>query len=578
MGSIWVKEFTGGLDARRLPETTPGGVLIVGQDGHITRGGEFETRAAFVPVYTLPAGATKGLARTNSGLVVFGTDASVALPSGLTYQQIAHPSGLALDKVPSFDLYSGKIYAVGQYIDGSIYHFYNGTIVSDWYDGRARASFEVTGGAGTSTLTNLTVNGVAILTGTITWATDNATTAAAIASAINSYSSTPEYTATSVGPRVNIIAAAGTGATPNGYAVAMTLANGFTVSPSSGITLSGGSASSTTWTPGTVVFTFGTKVYALSGSNLHGSGVAQPTKWTTDATGAFFIDMSSQSSGAEQLVAVAPYQGMLAVFSAANIQIEYVDPDPTLNKLSQVLSNTGTVSGRSVTQFGDSDLFYLADSGIRSVRARDASNAAATTDLGVPIDDLVAPHLASLTEAQRANVIGLVEPRGGRFWMIVDDTIYVLSYFPGAKVSAWTTYKPGFSIEYAVVFNRKVYLRSGDTIYVYGGEGSALTYDDTVSAVARLPYLDANKPWAQKQWTGYDAALSGQWEVRAFMEPTNYDASDKLGVIVETTFSRDRIPSDGRSTHISLQFKSSGGYAKLGSVVIHYAADSDDDD
>ena len=45
MGTIWIREFTGGLDARRLPETTPGGVLIKGIDGHINRGGEFEQRA-----------------------------------------------------------------------------------------------------------------------------------------------------------------------------------------------------------------------------------------------------------------------------------------------------------------------------------------------------------------------------------------------------------------------------------------------------------------------------------------------------------------------------------------------------
>ena len=47
MGTVWVREFTGGLDARRLPETTAGGVLIRARNGHISRGGEFEKRAAF---------------------------------------------------------------------------------------------------------------------------------------------------------------------------------------------------------------------------------------------------------------------------------------------------------------------------------------------------------------------------------------------------------------------------------------------------------------------------------------------------------------------------------------------------
>ena len=81
MGTIWVKEFTGGLDVRRLPETTPGGVLVRGADGHITRGGEFEKRAAFVKAYNNLTG-TVGLARTSTGLVVFGNAPRPFLPAG----------------------------------------------------------------------------------------------------------------------------------------------------------------------------------------------------------------------------------------------------------------------------------------------------------------------------------------------------------------------------------------------------------------------------------------------------------------------------------------------------------------
>ena len=43
MGTIWVKEFTGGLDTRRLPVTTTAGVLIKANNGHINRGGEENT-------------------------------------------------------------------------------------------------------------------------------------------------------------------------------------------------------------------------------------------------------------------------------------------------------------------------------------------------------------------------------------------------------------------------------------------------------------------------------------------------------------------------------------------------------
>ena len=222
MPTIWVREFTGGLDARRMPETTPGGSLIVAQDGHISRGGEFEKRAAFVPAYTVPS-TTEGLARNRASLVVFGTAAGVTVPSGVEYQRIQHPDGLDLAYVPSFDLFAAKLYVAGQYEDGSIYHFYDGVRVADWYDGRARSEFTVVSGtntaavaatgaftvtAGTSgsgnEVTNVQVAGVSIIASPVAWTTSNSATASAVASAINSHTSTPDYTCllyTSPSPR-----------------------------------------------------------------------------------------------------------------------------------------------------------------------------------------------------------------------------------------------------------------------------------------------------------------------------------------------------------------------------------------
>lgn len=580
MGEIWVKEFSGGLDARRMVETTPGGILIQGSDGHLTRGGEFEKRAAFVNAYSLPPG-TEGLAFTRTGLVVFGSAADPGLPAGVTYQRLQHPDGTpVLIKVPSFDLYAGKIYAVGVFSDGSIFHFYDGVRVDDWVDGRARAAFRVTAGGSGSSITAITVDGIAITSGAINWATSNAATASAIATNINTATTTPEYTAVAVDDQVTIIAdAAGTAA--NGKVVAVTVASGFGVTPADGLAMAGGTAVADTFEPGEFVKTIGSKVYSTSGPNMHFSGIKIPTGWTTDNVGAGFIDMSSEASGSEQLIALAKYQNSVAVFAETVIQIWYVDPDPTLNKQSQVLNNTGTGSPKSVTQFGDNDLFYLNESGLRSLRARDASNAASTTDIGSPVDPLITAVLSNMSADARQNIIGLIEPRDGRFWLIMGDRIFVFSFFSGASVSAWSEYLPGFTVDEAVVFGRRVYLRSGDTIYVYGGLGNDLTYDDT-EAVAQIPYLDADKPWKPKELNGIDVAAQGEWKIFTAMNPNNLEAQDAIGticdVIADTTFNQGRIPAQGKSTHFSLIFKSQGtGYAKIGSCVIHFEADGDED-
>ena len=670
-----------------MPETTAGGVLVKALNGHITSGGEFEKRAAFVATYELPPN-TFGLWYNSIGIYVFGSDAAPTMPSGVSYQRLQHSDTVtALDEVLCAELYAGKIYAVGLFADGTIFHFYDGVRVTDWFDGRARASFDVTGGsvtaavaatgsfevtggtlsagvnkisdikingvsiiggavdhtgnnattaaaiaaaitahtsspnytatsngqtvnvvavttgtaingtaivvtvAGdattgngvvmsggaasiTSQLTDLKVDGVSILTGPISWATSHENTATLIAAAINSLTSVPDYTATAVGTRVNIIAAvAGTAA--NGRAVVFTLANGLTVSPTS-LALADGADATTTFQPGPFVKTVGRKMYSVSGPNLHFSGLTQPTKFTTDTTGAGFIDMSSIAAGLEQMLAIAKYQNFVAVFGEKTTQIEYVDPDPALNREIQTLENTGTRYPNSVTKFGDADIFYV-DSGVRSLRARDSSNAASTTDIGVPIDTLVRAALKNVTDDQVRVVTSLIEPSTGRYWLAVKDQIFVFSYFGGAKVSAWTTYEPGFDVEHMVVFKQRVYVRSGDTIYVYGGLGSETVFDDTV-AEAWLPYMDANQPTREKAWTSMDAALEGLWAVSAAMQPTDLTVEDEVNVLYETSYNRDKLPQIGSSTHLSLRFRSQGsGPARLSAVVIHHDLDADED-
>lgn len=494
MGTIWVREFTGGLDTRKLAETSKGGTLVQAVDGHINRGGEFEQRAAFVPVYSLPKG-TVGLAFTKAGPVVFGSIPDPGVPNGVLYQRLQHPDAATeLIAVRSFDLFSGKIFAVGEFADGDIYQFYDGKRVTNY---------------GTNT---------AIV-------------------------------------------------------------------------------------PGGPVRTFGRKLYYLTGPNLIYSNLADPTNFDPDSgttpiedtgdgattsaaitatstgVGAGFNDLSEEDYGSEDLVGIGRYQNYLAIFSDRTVQLRYVDPDPALSKQIQALHNTGTISPHSVTEFGDTDLFYLDASGLRSLKARDASNAAVSTDIGSAIDVLLTDFVAQSSAADVRNAIGVIEPRDGRFWLAIGDTIFVFSYFPAAKVSAWTIYKPGFKVEDVIVYKRRVYLRSGDQIYVYGGLGAELQYDDT-EAVAWLPYLDGDRPTETKTLQGIDAAVRGSWRIDIGMDPANLAASDKIGEITETTFMANRIPGSAQATHFSLRFRSHGRYAEtkpavLGSAAITYSAESD---
>ncbi len=469
MGTIWVRELTGGLDTRRLVETSRGGTLIRAVDGHINRGGEFEQRAAFVKMAALPPG-TVGLAYTPAGLVVFGSGEPPDMPDGVAYQRLQHPDGAtALTAVPTFDLFKGKVFAIGVFDDGTRYAFYDGARVTKYPAGLGAGGF---------------------------------------------------------------------------------------------------------------VRTYGGKMHMLSGSNLLFSKISDPSSFNPDDVGAGFSVLSEEDCGSEDLVAIGRYQNTLAIFSDRPVQIRYLDPDPTLSKAVQSLHNTGTISPRSVTQFGDSDLFYLDASGLRSLRARDASTSAATTDIGSAIDTLLGETVIAATPEQVERAIGLIEPSDGRFWLVLGGRIFVFSYFPAAKVSAWSTYEPGFSISDAVVYERRVYLRSGDAVYVYGGLGRAVEYDDT-PAEAWLPYLDGEAPTKTKALKGIDIACRGAWEMRLGMDPANAKASDKIGAVDGTTFGLQRIGVNHSTTHASVRLRSTGrrpdgGPCIVGSVVLHYQAESDE--
>ena len=478
MGTMWIRDFEGGLDVRRFPETSAGGTLMLARDVHLTRGKELEQRADFIEVYALPAALTKSMAAVPGGLIVFGhqTDPGT-LPAGVTYQRLQHPSGEALSRVPFWTRYRSKIQAIGEFADGSRHLFYDGARVTD----------------------------------------------------VNA----PPTAADSGSPAVLLTAVE--------------------------------------------------KVFVGSGENLFFSAIADSTDFGAGAgAGDGVIVMSTHAQGSEELTGLARYDEYVAVFGRRVIQTWFIDPDPALSKQAQVLEETGCIAPRSVTQFGDGDVFYLDRSGIRSLRARDSSNSAATSDIGSPIDPLVISQIDVLGETAAADAIGLIEPRDGRFWLIIDDTVYVFSYFAAAKVSAWTEYKPGFPITDAVVWQDRVWLRSGDKIYVYGSlPDQPFQYSDGVGE-AWLPYLDADQPARAKMLNGIDVSVRGTWDVALATDPNNTNAEDRAATVDQTTFGLDRLTVNGIGNHISVRFRakrpeSDALPAKLGSVLLHFERDDEED-
>lgn len=548
----------------------------------------------------------------------------------------------------------------------------------------ATGSVTITGGS-SGTISNLTINGVAVISSAVSWATSNDATATALAAAINSYTSNPDYTATAVGAVVTITAAQsegaapngfvvtssvtgdvtttdanmaggvsrgissikidgvevlgavvnllttysafasavasqistcastpdyhggatastvlitgvpGTGATPNGKLVIITTVGDVTTSSpaamSGGVTAAGGQPQKINLTiggtfevgdkrtetltkgtrvaifgadgqptaPGTVLFTFRTKVYSAHGTIVDFSAAQEPTLWNRDrvqdaVAGMGFINVAVQDEGAQNVTALSVYNGKLAIFSENTIQTWNVSADPSANTFLQVVRGTGTKSRKSVVPFGNSDTIYLdAKTGFRSLKIRDYVDAPYSDDIGTAIDVFTQEYLATLTDTQIEDAVGVMEPLDGRYLLAAGGRIFVFSFFPRSKIAAWSYYEPGLSFTDFAVIGKKLYGRAGDVIYLYGGSaGTTYPGTDETPLSFETPFLAMGKPSTLKKFRAVDIGGVGTWLVKARINLNDETTLHTIGTFSKPTFNSGRMPAGFQTSHAAI--------------------------
>lgn len=464
----------------------------------------------------------------------------------------------------------------------------------------------------TNAITALSVDGVSIIDNRVDHEESNSLSAIDLATEIVATTSSPNYTAAAVGNVVTITAIAGTGAGPNGFVVALTVVGDFTAGTTN---MQGGAASSSAakekWTAtitgtfeapdvftitlnsedftvtgagsatGKTAITFKKKMYVTASSLLYFSGINNPTVWaqvpnTEDASqiGAGFVNFANQDSGSEDLTATGIYQGSLGVFSEGVIQIEFVDVDEEANTLLHTVRGTGTNAHRSAVQFGNNDLFYLDDAlGIRSLRARDSSNAPSADDVGTPVDDHVLAHLETVTEQQAVDAWGMIA-EDGRYWLAIKNRIYVFSFFKNSKVSAWSFYEPEFNITAMAKVGKKIYVRDdASVIYLYGGDNGT-TYPDAVDTPLEIefPFMDVDKAAHQKTLEAFDFAAINEFDCNILVNPNDETVMSETFTLNDVTYPDNRVGGLSlRSSHFAPKLVcDKAGLAELHSLAVHY--------
>jgi hypothetical protein len=327
---------------------------------------------------------------------------------------------------------------------------------------------------------------------------------------------------------------------------------------------------------GWTIQTYRNKMYAVDTSKtLYFSAVSDPTNWSPfladgkTESGAGFINVANYDGNSVHLTSLEPYYEQLALFSYFDIQFWDFKADPKASQMGQVLRNSGTIAHLSPCQYGNGDVLYLATSGIRSLKARSQSNAAGITDVGSAIDKFIQSDFATLGQDTFSKAFALVHPLEGRFWMVLNDTIYVLSFFPGPDVSAWSVYKPGFTPIAGTGVGQKLALRDADKIYLYGGTDGQ-TYDKC-KVTAETSYLTADKPSTFKAYSAVDLVCDNKWRLEFGLDAKQPSVYETAGIYDGNTLNNQQMAIRGFAPSIGFKLTcEEDGQAQLAQLIFHY--------
>lgn len=546
------------------------------KNGHISRGGDIQRRKKFVKQSGSFPSTTSGLYAINETLYTNGYDAAQAVnvPPGITHILTQHPiPSTAIQRTLDAKGFDGKLYSVIEFVDGNIYHFYDTNRVTDWDTLAATiGSNNAIAAALADAIDNSGVVSASSAGPVITITSSIPGTAFTITQSTVNNGSNPDQTITLVETVANAPAVA--------QVYTATIGGTFEAADQFTITINGteiytvtGGASGT----GTSVLTFKKKIYSTASANLYFSALNAPTQWISGVDYGF-INMASQIAGQETLTVAEEYQGLMVIFSENNIRIWSISEDSAANVFVQTLQNTGTLAPRSVIPYGANDVFYLAASGIRSIKARDSSNAAYVSDVGTPIDTHIREYMDTLTQDEVRLAVGMVEPIDGRFWIAIKNRIYVLSYFPSAKISGWSYYEVDFTIKNLAKRGDQIYVRGTDPadgidyLYLYGGVDNA-TYPGKNEdiCVIELPYFSANDPAGNKSLIGFDIVGINSWKVDLLPDPNDETVVTELGIAKNVTYGQPRFGVNGTNPLFAITLTcSDAGKATLSALAMHY--------
>lgn len=459
MPTITFNDFRGGLDVRRSPSVSDANKLVKLENAYVTHGYTIKKRPGLKLFATLTDGSY-GLVGAGGKMHTFSASAIAAHSETIIENHVAaHESSLAVTGASAADMFNGYLYAAVQYANGSTRHHY----------------FDDPGAWSGSTAYAMGVFRRPVATNGFRY---EVTTAGTTAATEPAWPTTP------------------------------------------GATVADGTV---TWTCRSYAVTdincphdpsmvrAGSKIFSVKNDVVRFSATNAARDWTT-ANDAGFLPVGLQSAGDTTPTALGQFEIYLAVFFEDAMQTWLIGADPSTHALYKNV-NIGTQYKRAHGNLAN-DVFFLTQSGFRSLSTANSAGTIQDLDVGSPIDALLKTEMKSAI-----NPLTIFWRGGGMMMCFIGSNAYVYSISRAAKVSAWSVWKFGIPVDAVTEANGVLYLRSGNSVYKLDDE-HYLDNTSFIEVSVELPFMDCKRPGVVKQFYGCDAVITGTAQLAHRYDPS----------------------------------------------------------
>ena len=304
------------------------------------------------------------------------------------------------------------------------------------------------------------------------------------------------------------------------------------------------------------------KVFAIKNDVVRYSATNNPGDWSTP-NDAGFLPTGLQSQVDPMAQALGLYRGNLVVLSSGEFQAWKIDPDPALMSLLDNIPSIGTIYYRSMASAAG-ELYFLTQQGVRSVSIAVGATNLQAGDVGTPVDTLIQAELPG------SDPIGLYYPGAGQFWQVFGSRAYVYTQSRIGGIGAWSIYEFPGVIDYTTQRDGKLYVRTGDDIYLID-ETTGQDDGAAVPSIVQWPWLDCGQPGVQKMMDGIDLVSSGDPSFSVGWDETNPAAFTAPYQIPADTQPGPRIPMplSGPSFSLRVDFAGVSGRWELLSATMY---------